>query len=147
MSQIFLKNDPTLESQWRALILFGKNSATYKFAFAKTLLEAVVKDRTAYTLQELSEPFVRNILDHITTNDKQGISTSSKFLGSCRDYLNKEISYDELLRMTERYGFINVVDAFQNVNGGRIPDVFYEMDYTGRKQIIIKDDFFKLGET
>ena len=30
---------PQLESQWRAIILFGKNSATYKFAFAKSLLD------------------------------------------------------------------------------------------------------------
>ena len=34
----FQINDPSLESQWRAIILFGKNSATYKFAFAKSLL-------------------------------------------------------------------------------------------------------------
>jgi hypothetical protein len=28
----FQINDPTLESHWRAVILFGKNSATYNFA-------------------------------------------------------------------------------------------------------------------
>jgi len=38
----FQINDRSLESQWRALILFGKNSATYKFAFAKSLLEVVL---------------------------------------------------------------------------------------------------------
>ena len=37
----FQLNDPSLESQWRAIILFGKNSATYKFAFTKSLLELV----------------------------------------------------------------------------------------------------------
>jgi len=35
----FQINDPSLESQWRAIILFGKNSATYKFAFAKAIIE------------------------------------------------------------------------------------------------------------
>lgn len=39
----FQINDPSLESQWRAIILFGKNSATYKFAFAKSLLELAQK--------------------------------------------------------------------------------------------------------
>jgi hypothetical protein len=39
----FQINDPSLESQWRAIILFGKNSATYKFAFAKSLLEIIGK--------------------------------------------------------------------------------------------------------
>lgn len=37
----FQINDPFLESQWRSIILFGKNSATYKFAFAKNLLNSV----------------------------------------------------------------------------------------------------------
>ncbi|WP_312174202.1 hypothetical protein [Chryseobacterium sp.] len=36
MSIIFQENDPSLESQWRSIILFGKNSATYKFAFGKS---------------------------------------------------------------------------------------------------------------
>ncbi len=30
MTTQFQINDPSLESQWRAIILFGKNSATYK---------------------------------------------------------------------------------------------------------------------
>ena len=42
----FQLNDPSLESQWRAIILFGKNSATYKFAFAKSLLELVNNETT-----------------------------------------------------------------------------------------------------
>ncbi len=31
--------NPSLESYWRSVILFGQNSATYKFALAKSLLE------------------------------------------------------------------------------------------------------------
>jgi hypothetical protein len=45
----FQINDPSLESQWRALILFGKNSATYKFAFEKSLLELVDEETTFLT--------------------------------------------------------------------------------------------------
>ena len=58
----FQLNDPSLESQWRAIILFGKNSATYKFAFAKSLLELVNNETTRISLKELSEPFSRNII-------------------------------------------------------------------------------------
>jgi len=53
----FQINDPSLESQWRALILFGKNSATYKFAFAKSLLELIEKETTSISLKELAKPF------------------------------------------------------------------------------------------
>ncbi|MFC4687957.1 hypothetical protein ACFO4P_13510 [Epilithonimonas pallida] len=45
MSINFQENDPSLESQWRSIILFGKNSATYKFAFGKSLLELVSKEQ------------------------------------------------------------------------------------------------------
>ena len=65
----FQINDPSLESQWRAIILFGKNSATYKFAFAKSLLELVNNETNRISLKELSEPFSRNILKHLKQND------------------------------------------------------------------------------
>ena len=64
----FQANDPSLDSQWRSIILFGKNSATYKFAFAQTLLELVNQQTTSLSLKDLSEPFLRNILEHLKNN-------------------------------------------------------------------------------
>ena len=124
---IFLENDLSLESQWRALIQFGKNSATYKFAFAKSLLELVNNETTRISLKELSEPFSRNIINHLKENDKQGNSKSSAFLNGCRTYLSDELDYLDLLKLTEQKGFVNVVDAFQNINGGEIPNPFYQI--------------------
>ena len=144
----FQVNDPSLESQWRAIILFGKNSATYKFAFAKSLLELVNNETTRISLKELSEPFSRNILNHLKKNDKQGNSKSSTFLNGCRSYLSNKIELRELLKLTERMGFVNVVDAFQNVNGEVIPNPFYHKNYTdGKKEIIITDELLKLKES
>jgi len=52
-----------------------------------------------------------------------------------------------LYDLTEKYGFVNVVDAFQNVNGDLIPDKFYEKNYTqGRKEIVVKDNLLKIKE-
>ena len=147
MSVNFQINDPTLESQWRAIILFGKNSATYKFAFAKSLLELIEKERTKISLQDLSIPFANNIVDHLKQNDKQGNAQSSKFLDACRNFIKGEILEAELYAITEKYGFVNVVDAFQNVNGGPIPNVFYEKDYRGGKRdIVITDHLLKIKE-
>ena len=143
----FQINDPSLESQWRALILFGKNSATYKFAFAKSLLELIEKEKVSITLKDLARPFARNITEHLKSSDKQGIASQSKFLNYCRAYNNNQIDEAQLLLHTEKLGFVNVVDAFQNVNGGQIPKLFYEKDYTdGNKRIIIKDELLKLKE-
>ena len=144
----FQINDPSLESQWRSLILFGKNSATYKFAFAKSLLELIENETTSITLSDLAKPFSKNITEHLKQSDKQGNSSSSKFLNFCRDFNKGLIDESQLLIQTERLGFVNVVDAFQNVNGGQIPNLFYEKDYSSKnKKLIITDDLLKLKES
>jgi len=144
----FQINDPSLESQWRALILFGKNSATYKFAFAKSLLELVDKETTTISLSDLAEPFSRQITEHLKVNDKQGNSNSSKFLNSCREFNEGKLSKEDLLSTTEKLGFVNVIDAFQNVSGGQIPDLFYEKDFkNGNRNIVIKDNLLSLKES
>ncbi|MFD2247201.1 HNH endonuclease domain-containing protein [Pontibacter ruber] len=144
----FQIEDPSLESQWRAIILFGKNTATYKFAFAKALLEMVEKEKVSVSLKDLAEPFSRHIVNHLKQNNRQGNFTSSTFLDQCRSFINNEITKEELLIQTERLGFNNVVDAFQVVNRDTIPDPFYEKNYTkGNKEIVITDNLMRLKES
>lgn len=148
MSLFFQDNDPSLESQWRALILFGKNSATYKFAFGQALLNLIDKETTSVSLSQIAPLYVESILEHLKINDKQGNSSSSVFLNACRDFNKDLITYDQLIHLTEKYGFNNVVDAFQNINGGTINNRFYEKDYQGTsKNIIITDHLLKLKES
>lgn len=147
MTTKFQINDPSIESRWRALILFGKNSATYKFAFAKSLLGLVEAQKTKISLTDLAIPFADSIVAHLRNNDKQGNSSSSKFLEGCRKYISGEISREQLYSLTEKYGFVNVVDAFQHINGGTIPDGFYQKDYKlGKKDIIVTDNLLKIKE-
>lgn len=144
----FQENDISLESQWRSIILFGKNSTTYKFAFGKALLHLTSKETNNITLKDLSPLFVDDILQHLKQNDKQGNSSSSSFLNACRRFNKNEITYDNLLDITEKQGFINVIDAFQNVNGDIVPKKFYEKDYNGTtKRIVITDNLLKLKES
>ncbi len=147
MNSQFQINDPSIESQWRAIILFGKNSATYKFAFAKALLELIDHQKTKISLEELSIPFANSIVEHLKKTDKQGNATSSKFLDGCRNFIKGEITEDNLFHLTEKYGFVNVIDAFQNVNGGTIPKLFYEKDFAlGKKEIVITDNLLEIKE-
>lgn len=144
----FQENDISLESQWRAIILFGKNSATYKFAFGKALLQLVTQETTSISLKEFSPLFVESILEHLKLNDKQGNSNSSSFLDACRQYIRNEITYDHLLDVTEKKGFVNVIDAFQVVNGGIVPNKFYEKDFqSSSKRIVVTDDLLRLKES
>ena len=143
----FQLNDPSLESQWRALILFGKNSATYKFAFAKALLGLVEEQKTRITLAEMAIPFADSIVEHLRKNDKQGNATSSTFLKGCREYIAGGLSKEQLYDITEKHGFVHVVDAFQHVNGGTVPDAFYEKNYAqGKKEIVITDNLLQIKE-
>jgi hypothetical protein len=143
----FQINDPSLESQWRAIILFGKNSATYKFAFAKSLLELIENEKTKISLNELAIPFANSIVEHLKKSDKQGNAGSSKFLEGCRNFINQKITNEDLYSLTEKHGFVNVVDAFQNVNGGTIPNPFYEKNYSqGKKEIVVTDNLLKIKE-
>jgi hypothetical protein len=147
MTTQFQINDPSLESQWRAIILFGKNSATYKFAFAKSLLGLIEQEKTKISLDELAIPFANSIVEHLKKSDKQGNAGSSKFLEGCRNYINEIITKEDLYSLTEKYGFVNVVDAFQNVNGGTIPNAFYEKNYSqGKKEIVVTDNLLKIKE-
>lgn len=141
-------NDPSLESQWRALILFGKNSATYKFAFAKTLLELAERETTTITLSDMAEPFARHVVEHLREHDKQGSAASSKFLATCRQFLANQVSQERLLQQTEQLGFVNVLDAFQVVNGSILPQPFYHQHKViGKLQLTLTDHFLRLKES
>ncbi len=144
----FQDNDASLESQWRAIILFGKNSATYKFAFAKSLLELISLEKTTVSLQDIAASYVQGILEHIKQNDKQGNSKSSLFLEACRNFNDQKIDYEHLLNITVKHGFNNVVDAFHTVNGSIVNDVFYHKDYNGsHKKLVITDSLLSLKES
>ena len=39
MTNRFIDHNPSLETYWRAIIILGKNTASYKFALADTLLQ------------------------------------------------------------------------------------------------------------
>jgi len=144
---IFTEEYPSLESYFRSVILFGKNSASYKFALAKSLLdlsESHNKD-TFIPLDDLSIPFSKYICEHLKINDKQTTSSSSRFLNVCRDFNNGTISHDDLILSTKKLGFENVLDAFHNLNQQSIPVSFFEVKKDGRnKGITLTDDIFHL---
>ena len=96
---------PTPESYWRSAILFGRNSASYKFAFAQSLLEMAARGKSTVSLGELAEPYARRICEHLKKEPRQSTSRSSRFLDACRAYNEGEIPHDRLVDVTESLGF------------------------------------------
>ena len=136
------------ESKWRALILFGRNVATYKFAFAQTLLEQAEMGKERVSLDDLALPYAGHLIRHLAMEDKQITSASSGFLDACRAHASGKTTDEELQATTVRLGFNNVVDAFQNLSGAMGQTPFYEKDYAnGRKELVLKDGLLGLTES
>jgi hypothetical protein len=112
----FYEIEPTLENYWRSIILLGRNVASYKFALAKALYDLKDRDGTVITLDTLAVPFAKHISEHLVICEKQGTSANSKFLDGCRDFNANKITHAQLIDLTVRYGFNNVIDAFHYVH-------------------------------
>jgi len=125
MTELFISREPTLEENWRAIVLFGRNVASYKFALAKALLQLRPASGQLLKLGELAPVYARYLSDHLRVADKQGTSRSSKFLDGCRKFNSGEVTQDQLTEATIRYGFNNVIDAFHVVGQRETPKRFY----------------------
>ncbi len=61
----FYEIEPTTENYWRAIVLFGRNTASYKFALAKSLYDLYENSNTLISLDELAIPFASHLCDHL----------------------------------------------------------------------------------
>jgi hypothetical protein len=136
------------ESNWRSVILFGRNVASYKFALAKSLIELAQQNRDSCTLEELAIPYTRNLCEHLAHSPKQATSPSSKFLQACADYNSQNINLDELVTNAVKLGFNNVLDAFHVVNQTDLPVRFFEKNFTRQaRRITLTDATFKVAQS
>jgi HNH endonuclease len=141
----FFAIDPKPEDYWRAIILFGKNVACYKFALGKSLLALASEQKTIVTLEELSEPFSQHITEHLKKVDRQSTSPSSRFLNACRQFNTGELSKTQLIDTTIRLGFNEVIDAFHNLSSGETPVRFFiDERKEGKKGIVLTDELLQL---
>lgn len=138
---------PTADAYWRAVLLFGRNSASYKFALARSLLELADGEREFVSLADLAVPFSTLVTEHLKGADRQGTGSRSVFLQACRDYNEGVIDQVRLLEETERRGFVNVLDAFHVLPGGRVPvEFFRETRRSGVRGVELGADLRRLAE-
>ncbi|WP_334030371.1 HNH endonuclease domain-containing protein [Alteromonas sp. P256] len=143
----FYELNPSNENYWRAIILFGRNVASYKFALAKALYDLRETKSELITLEELAPYFAKHICEHLKSNDKQATSKTSKYLDYCRQYNLGEISKSDLTEATRRFGFNNVIDAFHNVHNKNIDNRFFYDERKTNDGIRLSDNFFHVAES
>lgn len=137
---------PSVSSYWRAIILFGRNVASYKFALGDALLELGV-DREAIPLEELALPFARRVADHLRHHDKQGTVPNSSFLNACRAFNRGELTEEALRSAATRLGFQNVIDAFHVVDNAEFAQRFFIDERNISKGIRLTDEMRALARS
>jgi len=142
----FYKIEPTSENYWRAIILFGRNVASYKFALAKSLYDLRNSSQDLIRLEDLAPKFAGHICEHLENCNTQGTSGSSRFLDACRSFNRDEIAKDALIEKTVKIGFQNVIDAFHNVHGEEIKERFFLDERNTNKGIRLTDRFFAMAD-
>ena len=139
-------SDPTDELEiFRAIILYGKNTASYKFALGKALIQLASENKTFVSLEDLAMPFAQSIIEHVKAGKRQTVTASSKFLYGCQLYAENKIDDDQLIQLTKKEGFKYVIDAFPNL-GSEIDNqpVFYHKSLHGQKGIELTDHLYRL---
>lgn len=143
----FTEVRPSLDNYWRAVILFGRNVASYKFALGASLLELARQGRDFVPLTDLAVPFSRALTEHLKGCDRQATSRSSRYLDECRKFNRGELTPEQLSEATARLGFNNVIDAFHVVGGGPVGVEFFRDErQTPANGIRLTDDLFRLTE-
>lgn len=138
---------PEREGVWRSIILFGRNTASYKFALGSSLLELAVEGKTDVTLEELARPYAAHIVRHLGLADRQAISPSSQFLDACRAFSRGDLGEQALTDATVRLGFNNVIDCFHNVNGDEAGLPFYHDERRTTGRVRLTDHVHELAST
>ncbi|MGI4848568.1 MAG: HNH endonuclease [Janthinobacterium lividum] len=140
----YLSVQPSLENRWRAVILFGRNSASYKFALAHAMLDLQARANDLITLEELAVPFTKHVCRHLAMSPRQGTGTTSKFLESCQNQLEGTIEQSALYDVTVQSGFVNVIDAFHTLGGPQSDVRFFVDERRTHKGIRITEAFQQL---
>ena len=82
----FIIDQPTLDSYFRSIVLFGKNSATYKFALGKVIIELTSNGTDFISLKDFAIPFIKYTNEHVLSGNKQITSNSSKYFDAFKKY-------------------------------------------------------------
>ena len=129
MQEPFIEPTPTRESRWRAIVMMGQNSATYKFALAASLIELSSTGSELVLLEKLAAPFSRHLREDAKHSGKQSTrKTVRPLIGACNQSNNGELTDKSLIETRAKLGFVNVIDAFHVANQGDTPVRFFNDD-------------------
>jgi hypothetical protein len=95
---------PTPAGDWRHIVRFGRNVASYKFSLGQALLELAAQQQTFVPLPELAVPYAAALCEHLKVEDRQSTSAQSQFLDVCRSRNRGDLDAAQLAEATVRLG-------------------------------------------
>lgn len=146
MTNLFVSRSVQPEDYWRAIVLYGRNVASYKFALASALLELKPQAGSLLKLGDLAPVYARHIARHLQIAPKQATSRSSQFLEACRAF-NDDGDIQNVSEAAVRLGFNNVIDAFHIVGSSPLEQRFYIDERKQNAGLRITDEFARILES
>ena len=139
----FIPAEPTVEDCWRGVVLYGRNTASYKFALASALLSLKPQSGELVKLEELAPAFACSIADHLKVAPKQITTANGKFIQACLAF-NQDRDLSRLVDSTVAHGFANVIDAFHIVGSNPVHHSFFIDERKAHRGIRITDEFSQM---
>ena len=136
----FISVNPTVEDCWRGVILYGRNTASYKFALASALLALKPGAGTLVKLEELAPLYAQAIAERMQKAPKQITTTNGKFIKACLEF-NQDKDLSRLVDTTVAHGFANVIDAFHVVGSTPVHHAFFIDERKTNRGIRVTDEF------
>lgn len=139
----FIPSNPSVEDCWRGVVLYGRNTASYKLALATALLQLKPESGQLIKLEDLAPHFARSIAEHLLVAPKQITTRNGKFIQACEAF-NKNHDLNALVDATVAHGFANVIDAFHIVGAAPVHHQFYIDERKSHNGIRITDEFSQI---
>ncbi|MFT6905206.1 MAG: 5-methylcytosine-specific restriction endonuclease McrA [Oleiphilaceae bacterium] len=135
----------------RTITLFGKNSATYKFALTHALLNQKLNN-SLLKYEDLQSEFVREFVNHYEETPQQfSNGKPTRFSHAVDKYLVTDKSDADLTQLCDATQSIwknYVFDAFHNIGGGTIDTEWQLFEHDKKKGgIVLSDHLMQLLES
>jgi 5-methylcytosine-specific restriction endonuclease McrA len=140
MDNLFSKED-----YWRAIILYGLNTATYKIALGNSLIDFATQNKNNISMSELAESFFDQYLLRLESNKPQLLTPNRRtVMENIVDlYKLDKLTRTQAIAKVEREAFNDVIHRFHTVNNMVLPVTFYDYNQKG---LILKDSLFQVFE-
>jgi hypothetical protein len=135
---------------WKGIVLYGLNTATYKIALGKTLLEFANAGENIVPWDDLSKVYLEGYLERLTDERKPQQGFANKRTKMERIVSELELgalSHAQAIDEVASTAFEDVIPRFQTIGRDKeiVKERFYEIDYG--KRLVLKDSLLSIADS